>query len=310
VRARVDVRKSNVAVIGFGRLGRACALALQDLDDLALAGVVRRSTSPTGLCPPFAQASVVVHVRELPRVEVALVCVPAEAATGVACELLQAHIPVVECAALEGQAQEAHYDAIARAARHHRVAAVVGAGWDPGMLSLFHRAFETLIPHGRTESTRRPGASLHHSEAVAGIEGVKDALVTESRDTEGRPTRYVYLELAKGAKLDAVEATLAADPLFAGERTLAFEVESAAALEAEGRGVLLERLGAPRGGPHGRLLLEARFDLSTFAARVMLDAAKRIRGLGADAHRYALSPAERGHMAIAAVPAPGDGSAL
>lgn len=35
----------RLAVIGWGRLGRACAAALQEAPDLMLAGVVRRATS-------------------------------------------------------------------------------------------------------------------------------------------------------------------------------------------------------------------------------------------------------------------------
>ena len=88
--------------------------------------------------------------------------------------------------------------------------------------------------------------------------------------------------------LEAVEAALAADPLFVGERTLVFEVESIAALEEEGRGILLERTGTERTGAHAALLLEARFDVSTFTARIMLDAARRIPSFKPGAHRYSL----------------------
>ncbi|MDV6343802.1 NAD(P)-binding domain-containing protein [Nitrosomonas sp. Is37] len=292
--------KLNIAVIGFGRVGRACALALRNTDYLAMAGVVRRPTSPIKLPDPLGEIPVVTHVRDLKRVDVALICVPADVVLGVARELLQAEIPVVECAVLEGHALEMHYDAIGDAARHHNTRAIVGAGWNPGMLPLFERAFTTLIPDSHTKRTSRPGASLHHTEVVEGIEGVKGALATETRDWQGQLTRYVYVELAKGAKgvrgakgsegasLDKVEAALAADPLFVGEQTHVFEVESIATLEEEGRGIMLERIGTERTGAHATLLLEGRFDVPTFAARVMLDAAKRIPSLKPGAHRYSL----------------------
>lgn len=283
--------KLNIAVIGFGRVGRACALALRNADDLALAGVVRRPTSPMKLHDPLGNVPVVAHVRDLKRVDVALVGVLTEAVPGVARELLQARIPVVECAVFEGHALDMHYDAIGDAARHHGVPAIVGAGWDPGILPLFERAFTTLVPDGHTRRTNRPGASLHHTEAVESIKGVKGALATETRDTQGQLTRYVYVELAKGKEgtsLAAVEAALTADPLFVGEQTCVFEVESIAALEEEGRGILLERTGTERTGAHATLLLEGRFDVPTFTARVMVDAAKRIPSLKPGAHRYSL----------------------
>ncbi len=286
--------KLNIAVIGFGRVGRACARALRNTDYLALAGVVRRSTSPIKLPDPLGEIPVVTHIRDLQRVDVALICVPADVVLGVARELLQAEIPIVECAVLEGHALERHYDAIGNTARHHSTRAIVGAGWNPGMLPLFERAFTILIPDGHTKRTSRPGASLHHTEIVESIEGIKGALSTEMRDVQGQLTHYVYVELVKDAKdsgslsLDMVEDALAADPLFVGEQTHVFEVESIAALEEEGRGILLERTGAERTGAHATLLLEGRFDVPTFAARVMLDAAKRIPGLKPGAHRYSL----------------------
>jgi diaminopimelate dehydrogenase len=289
--------KLNIAVIGLGRVGRACAMALRNTDYLALAGVVRRPVSPMKLPDPLGKIPVVTHIRDLKRVDVALICVPAEIVLGVVRELLQAEIPIVENAVLEGPSLETHYDAIGNAARHHHTCAIVGAGWNPGMLPLFERAFTTLIPDGRTKRTSRPGASLHHTEMVENIEGIKGALATEMRDGQGQLTRYVYVEFAKNVKdvagsgrtsLDEVEAALAADPLFVGEQTRVFEVESIAALEEEGRGILLERTSTERTGAHATLLLEGRFDVATFAARVMLDAAQRIPSLKPGAHRYSL----------------------
>lgn len=60
--------------------------------------------------------------------EIALVCVPTAATLDVAGELLQQGFAVVECAALEGPALEAHHAAVLRLAARHRVRAVVGAG--------------------------------------------------------------------------------------------------------------------------------------------------------------------------------------
>jgi diaminopimelate dehydrogenase len=205
---------------------------------------------------PLGEVPVVTHVRDLKRVDMALICVPAGAVLGVARELLQAQIPIVECAVLEGHTLERHYSAIGDAARHHSVPAIVEAGWNPGTLPLFEGAFTTLVPDGYTKCTNRPGAGLHHTEAAESIQGVKGALAT--------------------------------DPLFVGEQTCVFEVDSIAALEEEGRGILLERVGTERTGAHAALLLEGRFDVPTFTARVMVDAAKCIPSLKPGAHRYSL----------------------
>jgi len=283
------MKLQRLAIIGFGQLGRACAEAIAGCQDVELAGVVRRTGSDKALAPPFRHVRVVDHVRDLDFVHAVLLCVPATLVAGVARELLQERLPVVECAMLEGHALEAHDKAIADAAHLRRVAAVIGAGWNPGMLPLLQRAFDVLIPKGHSSLTQRPGARLlHHTEAATNIAGVRAALATEYRDADGRLKRYVYVELLKGAKVETIGAALAADPLFAGEQTLVFPVESVAALEEEGRGILLERRGVARSGAHQNLLLEGRFDVRTFAARVMLDAARRLPNLKPGAHRYSL----------------------
>lgn len=276
--------RRRVAIVGLGRLGAACLDAIRQVPDLDLAGVVRRPES--GAAPHGVRTAA--HVRDLGRVDAALVCVPAMRVADFARELLQARIAVVECAVLEDRALDEHYAAIGELAQRHRTPAVVGAGWNPGMLPLLRRAFEVLVPEGHTSITDRPGANLHHTEAVRRVRGVRDALVTEQPNAEGRMKRYVYAELAKGTDPAEVQAALTADPLFAGEATLLFPVESVSALEAEGRGVLLERRGTARSGAHQNLLLEARFDVPTFAARVMVDTVRRLGQLRPGAHRYSL----------------------
>jgi diaminopimelate dehydrogenase len=264
------MKRFRVAIIGFGRLGRACAQAIEEGADLELAGIVRRGQ----------------HVRELPAVDTALVCVPAADTAGVVAALLQQRLPAVECAALEGAALESHHTGLLHAADRHRCRAVVGAGWDPGVLTVVRRAFEFLIPRGATQMTRRPAVPLHHT--VESIAGVRAALALEQRAGAERQ-RYVYVELAPGARLDAVRAAIAADPLFAGEHTELFAVDSVAALEAGAHGVLLERRGGGTHGAHPALLLEGRFDPVMFAARAMLDAARLLPQLAPGGHRYHLS---------------------
>jgi len=288
----------RLAVIGSGALGAACGRALSEAADLELAGVVRRASSPARLPAHWRDAAVVTHVRDLERIDAVLLCVPPAVTAGVAREILQLGLPIVECAILDGPAERAHYEAIDGAARNYRVQALVGAGWNPGILSLLHQAFQVLIPAGSTDVTRRPGVSLHHTEAVRTIEGVRDALTTEWRDADdGRMTRYVYAQLAPGVDPARVQAALDADPLFAGTRSLVFPVESVEQIEKEGHGLLLERRGTARSGAHQNLLLEARFDAPTFAARVMLDAVRRLPQLGPGAHRYCLSAGP--HLALA-----------
>lgn len=190
----------RLAVIGLGRLGRACAEVILDAEDLALAGVVRR---PASLALPLPNSlpnvTAVSHFTELDGVDAAIVCVPTEHAHETIIKLLQHRIPVVECATVHGGAFRTRKADIERMAKRHRVAAVLGAGWDPGALSLFRALFALLTPKGHTEITDRPGHSLHHGLAVKAMPGVKDALCAEFPAGNGKIQRYVYVELREGA---------------------------------------------------------------------------------------------------------------
>lgn len=280
------MKRLRLAIVGFGALGRACVHGVSEAAGLELAGVVHRAPDRLGvLREPVPVAG---HLRDLGQIGAALLCVPPDAASGVAYEILQQCVPLVECARLQGDARERHYAGLDQAARHHRVAAIVGAGWDPGVLPLLRRLFEVLIPHGRTVSGLHPGLSAHHTATVAGIPGVKAALALERRSAEGRAQRYVYAQLEPGTRAETVQQALEADPLFAGTEVQVFAVPELAALEAAGSGIVVERLATASAGRHENLLLEARFDPVNFAARVMLDAARSLAGLRPGAHRYAL----------------------
>jgi diaminopimelate dehydrogenase len=283
------VRRLRLAVVGFGRVGTACAETILGAPDLELAGVVRPPEEAALPLPDaLALAPSVAHISELARVDAALVCVPTEQVLGVAHDLLQHGVPIVECANLEGDALRALWDEIERMAHHHRVAAMVGAGWNSGAVSSLERLFDLLIPKGHTSVTNRPGISLHHTAAAAGIEGVKGALCTELRDASGRQQRYLYLELDGTADLGEVRESILRDPLFLGEETLMFPVERIAELEDAGHGIVIERRGTSGLAAHDTLLFEGRFDAAAFTARIMLDAARQLPGLRPGAHRWSV----------------------
>lgn len=262
-------------------MGRKCAEAIAADRTSELAGVVRRPESAT---EPWLKAPVVTHVSELGRVDAALVCVPADAVTGVAQDLLQGHVPVVECARLHGESFLAHKADIHRDALRHKMPAIVGAGCDPGVLSLFRSQFALLVPRGHTDISLHAGASLHHTLAAAGIEGVKQALATERRSREDALQRYVYVELEPSADAAEVEKAIVNDPLFRDEETLVFTVPSIVALEETNRGVVLERHAAAGEASHASFLLEARYDEAGVAARMMLAAVRALPSLRAGAY--------------------------
>jgi diaminopimelate dehydrogenase len=273
-------------VVGLGRVGMACARAVLASEDLRLVGIVRRPESAARALPEELRGAVAVvtHASELGAVAGALVCVPAEQVRDTALALLAQSVPVVECAILHGPAFEAHREALDHAARRHRTAAIAGAGWDPGAMSLLRGLLALLTPRGETHVHHQTSGSLHHTLAARNVSGVKDALCTERTSAAGRPQRYVYVELEPGASAPEVESALRADPLFLDQETWVFAVASIAAMEHESGGLVLERRGFAATRGHQHFLWEARIDEAAVTAQVMLAAARALPGRRPGAH--------------------------
>lgn len=271
------MKQLQLAIIGFGKLGRACASAIMDDSQVSLAGIVRRPESlGEHLSPHFSKVPVVSHAGELERVDAALICVPTGQVLSTAHDLLQHRIPIVECADMHGAAFMEHKAELDRIAVRHGVSAIAGAGWNPGALSLLRALFALLTPRGHTAVSWHTAASLHHTTAAGVVPGVREALSTELRTIDGKLQRYVYVELEKGADPARVEAAIRSDHLFLGEETLVCPVEDIRTLEEEGRGVLMERRGSASGAEHQMLVLEARYSEPMLAAAVMAAAARAI----------------------------------
>lgn len=277
--AMSSVKRVNLAVVGFGRVGQVCAELISSSHDLSVGAIVRRAATAGGRLPETLRAiPVVTHIGLAKDVRAALICVPTNMVAEMAAQSLRQGIPAVDCVTLHGEAFQVHKQAMHKLAIRHKVPAIVGAGWDPGALSVFRSWFALLMPGGATELTHRPGAGLHHTAMAQGVAGVKDALCAEVHKADGRRQRYVYVELEDGAKADRVAEAIQADPLFVGEEVQVFVVESVASLE-KGRGVVLDRRSHPGWIGHHHVLLEARVDDSILTAQVMLTAARALTRL-------------------------------
>lgn len=285
------MRRLRLAVIGLGRLGEACGRTILQAQDLELAGIVRRAGSLSQPpAAPFTEVPVAAGLDGLGPIDAALVCVPQAGALETIHDLLQHRVPAVGPGARDTETPPGVLEKLNQLAARHRVRAILDAGWDPGALEAFRTLFALLIPKGQTESRPRPGVSLHHTLTARAVAGVRDALCTELRSAEGRTQRYVYVELVPGADPERVTAAVQGEPLFLDEETLVFTVESVAALEEEGAGIVLERRGSAAASAHQLLLLEARFDRASLAAEVMVGAARSLPYVRPGAHLFSDLP--------------------
>ncbi|MCR5519139.1 MAG: diaminopimelate dehydrogenase, partial [Bacteroidales bacterium] len=245
------MEKIRIAIVGYGNIGRFSLEAVQAASDMECAGIVRRSGSAEGI-PELASYKVVSDIRELGKVDVAILAVPSRKVKENAEKYLSLGISTVD-------SFDIHTDicalrsALAPVASANGAVSVISAGWDPGSDSVVRALMQGLAPKGISYTNFGPGRSMGHSVAVKAIAGVKDALSVTIPVGTGLHRRMVYVELEPGADASKVEAAIKADPYFVHDETHVIPVDSVDALNDMGHGVNLVRKGVS-GCTHNQLL--------------------------------------------------------
>ncbi len=167
--------KIRVGIYGYGNLGRGVELAIAQNPDMTAVGVfTRREPSSlktlTGI--PVYKADDVLKMQG--DIDVIVLCggsatdLPAQTPT------LARYFTVVDSFDTHAKIPE-HLAAVDKAAREGNRAAVISAGWDPGMFSLARAYASAILVDGADYTFWGKGVSQGHSDAVRRIEGVADA---------------------------------------------------------------------------------------------------------------------------------------
>lgn len=235
------MEKIKVAIVGYGNIGKYSLEAVEAAPDMECVGVVRRSGSAEGF-PELASYKVVSGIRELGKVDVAILATPSRKVKENAEKYLALGINTVD-------SFDIHTDIVAlRAAlcplaEANGAVSVISAGWDPGSDSVVRALLQGLAPKGVTYTNFGPGRSMGHSVAVKAIAGVKDALSVTIPVGTGLHRRMVYVELEDGADFSKVEAAIKSDPYFVHDETHVQQVACVDDLNDVGHGVNLVRKG-------------------------------------------------------------------
>ena len=266
------MEKIRVAIIGYGNIGKYALQALQVAPDMEIAGVVRRNGAADKPAELAAYA-VVKDIKELGKVDVAILATPTRSVEKYALECLALGINTVDSFDIHGQIVDLRRTLDA-AAKEHGAVSIISAGWDPGSDSIVRTLMESLAPKGISYTNFGPGRSMGHSVCVRSKEGVKDALSMTIPVGEGIHRRMVYVELEEGAKLEEVTAAIKADPYFSSDETHVFQVESVDALNDVGHGVNLVRKGVS-GQTHNQLFeFNMKINNPALTAQVLINSAR------------------------------------
>ena len=266
------MEKIRVAIIGYGNIGKYALQALQVAPDMEIAGVVRRNGAAEKPAE-LAEYAVVKDIKELGKVDVAILATPTRSVEKYALECLALGINTVDSFDIHGQIVDLRRTLDA-AAKEHGAVSIISAGWDPGSDSIVRTLMESLAPKGISYTNFGPGRSMGHSVCVRSKEGVKDALSMTIPVGEGIHRRMVYVELEEGAKLEEVTAAIKADPYFSSDETHVFQVESVDALNDVGHGVNLVRKGVS-GQTHNQLFeFNMKINNPALTAQVLVNSAR------------------------------------
>lgn len=266
------MEKIKVAIVGYGNIGKYALDAIVSAPDMECVGVVRRNGAENRPAE-LADIPVVKSIKELDKVDVAILATPTRKVEEYAKECLALGINTVDSFDIHSQIVPLRrsLDAVAK---ENNAVSIISAGWDPGSDSIVRTLLESLAPKGVTYTNFGPGRSMGHSVAVKALDGVKEALSVTIPLGTGIHRRMVYVELEDGADFPTVAAAIKTDPYFVNDETHVKQVKSVDELNDVGHGVNLVRKGVS-GNTHNQMFeFNMRINNPALTSQVLVNVAR------------------------------------
>ena len=269
----IVIKKINIAVIGYGNIGKYAIEAVQEANDMILAGVVRRDSARKD--PALSGIKVVDDIKKLGPVDVALICTPTRNVEQTAKKYLALGINTVDSFDIHTSIYELR-ESLDKASKKSGAAAIISAGWDPGSDSVVRTLLKACAPNGITYTNFGPGMSMGHTVAAKSIPGIKDALSMTIPLGTSVHRRMVYIELEKGANFAKVSAALKADDYFSHDETHVIKVDDVSKLIDMGHGVNMIHKGTS-GKTHNQLFeFNMKINNPALTAQIMAACARAV----------------------------------
>lgn len=265
------MKKIHAAIVGYGNIGQFTLEALQQAPDFEIAGVVRRSIA--NIPASLAGYKVVTDIKDLGKVDVAILCTPTREVEHYASEYLAMGINTVDSFDIHTSIPQLRtsLDAVAKA---HNTVAIISAGWDPGSDSIVRALMQAAAPKGITYTNFGPGMSMGHTVCVKSKPGVKNALSMTIPLGTGIHRRMVYVELEEGASLEEVTTAVKTDPYFASDETHVMAVKSIDEIKDMGHGVNMVRKGVSGITQNQRFEFNMSINNPALTAQILVGAAR------------------------------------
>lgn len=246
----------NIAILGYGNIGRAAEQAILSAPDMTLTGIYHHNDDLS-------------HI----NADVVLVTVSTRAVPAHIAPLLERGICTVDSFDIHTEIADLRDRMMPLAVNHHATA-VLSAGWDPGSDSMIRALMCAMAPEGEGYTTFGPGRSMGHTVAVKAIPGVRDALSMTLPAGKGKHNRHVYVELEDGASFPSVREAILHDPYFVNDPTEVEQVPSVEAINTTQHGVDLERIGSCSGVTNQHFQYQMRICNPALTAQFMVACAR------------------------------------
>ncbi|PKM91984.1 MAG: diaminopimelate dehydrogenase, partial [Euryarchaeota archaeon HGW-Euryarchaeota-1] len=172
------VDKLKIGIVGYGNIGKAVELAVQNNPDMVVEGIITRR--PESVSPISG-----VQVLSIQEAEKRKDCFDVFVLCGGSATDLPKQGPFFARLGNCVDSYDTHanmyqyFDSINKVAKENKNTYVISAGWDPGTFSM-ERVFQnTFLPGAKPYTfyglTPRGGLSMGHSDAVRRVEGVANA---------------------------------------------------------------------------------------------------------------------------------------
>ncbi len=218
----------NIAIYGYGNLGRGVECAVQQNPDMSLVGVFTRrdpSSIQTLFGTPVYAAADILSFTD--RIDVLILCGGSATDLPEMTPALARHFHVVDSYDTHATIPS-HFAATDAAATESGHVALISGGWDPGLFSLNRLYAAAILPDGWDYTFWGRGVSQGHSDAIRRIDGVVDARQytvpvedslnavrrgeTPQLTTRQKHLRECYVVAAEGADKAAIEQAIKTMP--------------------------------------------------------------------------------------------------
>ena len=169
------MKKINIAIAGYGNVGRGIEKAAKRNADIELVAVLTRRPEPVRkVVKDVLVLSTEDPVPDDVQIDVLILCGGSKEDIPVQGPEFARRFNTVDSfdthAAIPGYFQK--MDSIAK---EHGHVQIISAGWDPGIFSLMRVFGDALLPQGKQYTFWGTGVSQGHSDAARKVEGVLDA---------------------------------------------------------------------------------------------------------------------------------------